>query len=149
MQFLEDFLINNNLRFDIALPTGQEWDFHITIAITGGVFVYDPTLIYYYRDHQSPDRISQVNKNSKTILKRTLKKVLVTYPKIISSYKNDSLYSPTKNLMRKILSKNEIKFIKAKDPKSAQDIRKIRRSIDPPWKIFLTDIRYIRRRLLK
>lgn len=143
------FLTDNNIRFNETLLSSQEWDFHTTIAIAGGVFVYQPALIYQYRNHSDPDRINQMMKDPKVKLEQMRRKYTTSCKKIIAAYNGEVTHPPTKIEMRRRLGKLEIKLAKAKSTDKARDIRKIRSKIDPPWRLLLTDIRYFPRRYFK
>lgn len=47
--------------FDIRVPRGQEYDLHMRLFLAGVSFIYYPGTCYYYREHETPARISNRN----------------------------------------------------------------------------------------
>ena len=119
--------------------THQEWEFHLSTAIAGGTFVYQPDLIYHYRNHDHPDRISQ------SVHKKQLRWEIQINAclKLIKAYHEEPIYRPTKAKIRKRLCKYEAKFFRLKQDDMVKKSRSIRRQIDPPWRMLLSDIPYI------
>jgi len=48
--------------FNPSLPSGQEFDLHIRLMQGGMSFIHYAVPVYYYRQHESPDRISNNRK---------------------------------------------------------------------------------------
>lgn len=140
------FLIDHHLRFDERLLRGQEWDLHLAIAIAGGVFVYQPEVIYHYRSHDNPDRISQIQKNPQIKLENRWLKLSGGCQKVFDAYQGKSIYPPTKAKIRKRLGKTEADFSKLGLKDKVQAVRQLRKQIDSPLMMFLRGIRYIPRR---
>ncbi|WPJ94988.1 glycosyltransferase [Coraliomargarita algicola] len=44
--------------FDVRIPAGQEYDLHLRLYFSGVTFVYQPTMCYQYRQHDTAGRIS-------------------------------------------------------------------------------------------
>ncbi|MBK1853848.1 glycosyltransferase [Verrucomicrobiaceae bacterium 5K15] len=143
------FIVDHGLRFEECLLSAQEWDFHLQIALAGGIFVHQDTLIYYYRDHDEPDRINQVMKQREVKLREFCLRYEVACPKIIAGYANQVMYPPIKTIIRNRLAKIEAKLVRAKQQDEALNVREIRKDLDPLWRVLLMDLRYICRRHFK
>lgn len=50
--------------FDARLKSGQEWDLHLRLAAAGFRFIYCDTLVYFYRIHSAPHRITNRKLNA-------------------------------------------------------------------------------------
>lgn len=77
--------------FDERFKSGQEWNLHVRLAANGYVFYHINHNIYFYRVHQSEDRIS--NQRKKYILStfaHEIEKVTMT-AKSVGVLKNDHL----------------------------------------------------------
>lgn len=101
--------------FDKRFKHGQEWNLHVRLAALGVKFIYYPENVYYYRIHNSEDRIS----NKKEFdAKYELEKCLMTLESIhnlgkIGSSVSDGMATKVWNIGRKMLliaSKNEAEY---------------------------------------
>lgn len=140
------FLLDHHLRFDEALNNGQEWNLHLAIAIAGGIFVYQPIVVYQYRNHESPDRISQAMKDRNARLDCRWHSLQKGCMKIINAYNRGEIPADIHVKMRRRLCKTEASFMVRKMPDEAKLARRIRSQIDPWWRMLFSDIRYIPRR---
>ncbi len=54
--------------FDPTLTRGQEHDLHLRLVLSGVTFIHDPHPVYYYREYNDPDRISNRGYTQKSAL---------------------------------------------------------------------------------
>lgn len=66
--------------FDTRVRRGQEWDFHVRLAVRGMHFIYHPVEVYLYRHHSSESRIT--TQNTPVLADRQTEKLFITLDRV-------------------------------------------------------------------
>ena len=108
--------------FDERFKNGQEWNLHIRLSSEGYFFYHQPTPIYCYRIHQSPNRITNVKKSKKHGFLYEAEKVDMTIEKMSKNFSGDpnaafayKYWTIARKLYRNGDDKHQEFILKAKD----------------------------------
>jgi glycosyltransferase involved in cell wall biosynthesis len=135
------WLIEKNLNFDTTLKRSQEWDFHLRIALAGGIFVFHNKSVFRYRNHEGSNRISNVS--GIKFLSAEAQKMATAHRAITASTNHsvplklrDAMYVRTYGLAR-LLFRNRLRREGDKMLELCADLDPGRGAVGPAWYRFL------------
>ena len=103
--------LNEINGFDTRFKSGQEWNLHIRLAAIGVKFIHTTENVYFYRQHNSPDRISIKKKSDPN---EEFNKYYMTYKDVLNIIDNNNIRSVFSSniwkLGRHALLENHIKI---------------------------------------
>jgi glycosyltransferase involved in cell wall biosynthesis len=131
------WLIERGVYFDTQLKRSQEWNFHLRIALAGGVFVFHNKPVYRYREHNAAGRISNVG--GRKFFAIEAEKIAISHRAIMESTNHsvppklrDAMYVRTYGLAR-LLFRNKLQRDGREMLQLCDDLDPGRGAIGPGW----------------